>query len=385
MIALGRAVWKSRWGVLRTAIAAFVLWCLWADGGARLARMELATLPDADFALESRALREEGRFGEAATTAEAGLAHATGTREREALNDELGKAREEQASLLRRVRDVGLGALTGPGGAEEGDEYATLERLGGAIAADLFVVGDVRDLILQGLRATRGEEVDPVITALSVIGIATTVTPEGDWIPSLLKSARKLGTLTKKLTDFLIAAARARDVRAIRAVVDDVGVLAKHGSPGAAVRLLRFADAPADVARLARFAEKRGAAGVKALEHGGRHAADALAEAERVGDVAQIARTEETLIRASRKGPAMSGWMQRGTWRALAKPHPLIGLVKGLYKGSIAAFVQRVLEAMDVAAWWVMGACAAWLVLELGIIGGRLSNAWSKTERGSSA
>ena len=141
----------------------------------------------------------------------------------------------------------------------------------------------------------------------------------------------------------------------------------------------------ADVARLARFAEKHGAAGIKALEHGGRHAADALTEAERVGDAAQIARTEEALIRASRKGPAMSGWMQRGTWRALVKPHPLIGLVKGLYKGSIAAFVQRALEAMDVAAWWVMGACAAWLVLEIGMIGGRISNAWSKPERGSSA
>lgn len=45
----------------------------------------------------------------------------------------------------------------------------------GCIAADLAVIGDVRDLSKQGFNWFEGKDVDPVVTALSAIGIGTTI------------------------------------------------------------------------------------------------------------------------------------------------------------------------------------------------------------------
>ena len=45
----------------------------------------------------------------------------------------------------------------------------------GCIAADLAVIGDVRDLSKQGFNWFAGKDVDPVVAALSAIGVGTTV------------------------------------------------------------------------------------------------------------------------------------------------------------------------------------------------------------------
>ncbi len=58
------------------------------------------------------------------------------------------------------------GAVTG-----KGDELAGMI---GAGVADLFVVGDLRDLVIEGNHWLNGEEVDEVILALSSLGVAAT-------------------------------------------------------------------------------------------------------------------------------------------------------------------------------------------------------------------
>ncbi len=58
------------------------------------------------------------------------------------------------------------GAVTG-----EGEE---LEGMIGAGVADLFVVGDLRDLVIEGNHWLNGEKVDEVILALSSLGVAAT-------------------------------------------------------------------------------------------------------------------------------------------------------------------------------------------------------------------
>ncbi len=58
------------------------------------------------------------------------------------------------------------GAITGKG--EE------LEGMIGAGVADLFVVGDLRDLVIEGSHWLNGEKVDEVILALSSLGVAAT-------------------------------------------------------------------------------------------------------------------------------------------------------------------------------------------------------------------
>src|SRR4029077_8893222 len=70
---------------------------------------------------------------------------------------------KEQGSYLRKVKDVGLGALSGRG--------TSIESLVGAVAADFFVVGDVRDLLIQGGRYVLDGETDEVVLILSGVGI----------------------------------------------------------------------------------------------------------------------------------------------------------------------------------------------------------------------
>ena len=88
-----------------------------------------------------------GRYGEALVVADAGLEATTG-REREAIQRERDLTLREQSSYLRRIQRAGMGALTGQG--------TSIESLVGAVAADFFIVGDVRDPnrmrdVLQGV------------------------------------------------------------------------------------------------------------------------------------------------------------------------------------------------------------------------------------------
>src|SRR5262252_5813004 len=124
----GRRLRGAGWGVLRLLIAAFLLSAIASDTGARLARMQLASLPDFNYAGEIRYLRAAGRYGEAIMVADAGLE--------------------------------------------------------GAAAADMFIVGDVRDLLIQGSRYVMDGEADEVIVLLSSVGVATTLLPEVDWEPA---------------------------------------------------------------------------------------------------------------------------------------------------------------------------------------------------------
>ncbi len=127
-------LYRARWGLLRLIIAGFLLWVLVADHASRLARLQLASLPDMDFASEVATLREEGRFGEAVMIADAGLAITEGPAH-DRLAAERARTIDEQSSWLRMLKDIGMGALSGRGD--------TLEGLAGAVTADLFVVGDV--------------------------------------------------------------------------------------------------------------------------------------------------------------------------------------------------------------------------------------------------
>ncbi len=370
-------LWRSRWNLARLTIACFALWLLAADTGARLARLTLSALPDFDYLAEVRHLRESGRYGEALVVADAGLEATKGQRQ-VAILREKQRTLDERSSVLRRLKDVGIGALSGTAG--EGGN-ASLERLGGAIAADLFVVGDVRDLILQGGHYVVDGQADELVLLLSTVGLVTTLAPEIDWVPSLLKIAKKAGKLTRGMEEYLKAAIKGRRVKELEAVMGDVKILAARSSPAGAVRLLAHADGPADVAKLARFMERngRGASGAFAMHvTGGEGAAwvkDA-AKAQSAGAEAAagaLKASDEVLISAAKKGAPGAAWLRTSKARVLLKPHPLIGLAKGVWKGNVQSAILRVLEEAGPMAWWLLPLCAAWAVVELGLLGRRFA------------
>ncbi len=347
---------SARWAILRVAIAGFLLWILAAETGARLARLQLAAMPGFDFAGEVRALRAQGRFGEAIVVGESGLEAIAsgdlGEDEKPGLESELRETRAQQSSWLRKARDVGVGAITGTGD--------SLESLIGAVATDLFIVGDVRDLLIQGSKQVIDGDSDEVILALSAIGVVTTLAPEADWVPSVLKAARKTGRLTDTLGETITGLVRARKSEKLAAVVGDVRTLGERASPGGAMRLLKRAESAEDVADLARFAEKQ-PMGAMALHLAESMGDDALALAKQGGEA-------RVLAKATAKGRRGMEFVASRAGRALTRPHPLVGLAKGLWKGNASKLVARTIERSDASAWWMIPALAGWLVLELGIL-----------------
>lgn len=94
---------------------------------------------------------------------------------------------------LRNAWDFINGAVTG--------EVSNAASIGGVLAADYFVIGDVRDVLIQGNSLVRGDDYDRLTLGLSLAGVATIIPGAGaaDVGLSLLKTANKAGKMSKKL------------------------------------------------------------------------------------------------------------------------------------------------------------------------------------------
>ncbi len=350
-------VWRAKWNLLRLTIAVLLLVICATDTGARLARHQLAALPAFDYASEVRALRTLGRYGESVTIADAGLKDpALDESVKAAISGEREATVSERNSWITKAKAAGLGALSGRG--------ESLEGLIGAITADFFVIGDIRDLVIEGGKQIIDGDGDGVILTLSVLGVITTLAPEIDWIPSLLKASAKAGTLTARMSEFLKTAIKGKRTEELKHVFADVRTIAVKSSPGSAMQLMRWADEPADVARMARYLDKSGKEGAFALHVAGKEGAEAL----KAGGNA-----EAMLLAAARKGRPGVTWLSSPAARALTRPHLLVGVLKAVWKGNAAAVVQRLLDRLDVHAWWVIPALAGWVVIELGLLASRFA------------
>src|SRR5215475_5382428 len=130
-------------------------------------------------------------------------------------------------ALLARVAAEGSApAVTAHGAGQFMRGFITgepddLASLAGTATGDLFVFGDARDAMREGVRLVRGEEADEMILGLACVGLADTA-------GGLLHLARDIGRVQSKA--------------GTRAALDG----------------LRLADHPKDVARLARLAEAKG-------------------------------------------------------------------------------------------------------------------------------
>lgn len=365
--------WRSRWCLLRLAVAITLLALFALDFDRAMARLRLQALPDMDFAAEVRSLTAQGRLGEAVVVADAGLAAAGPD---QATAEPIRVAREqaqaEQASWLRSAREVGLGALTGRG--------ESAERLVGAVASDFFLVGDVRDLVLQGVQQATTGDADEVIVALSTLGIVTTLAPEIDWAPSILKAARKAGALSAKLQAHILDAVKGRKVTQVQSLCADAATLSTHLSPGGAIKAMRGAQDAEDLAALAAFVNRRasGSGAALAVHVAGPEAA----QVARAGN----ALAEARFIDAARKGKPGIAWFTSAAGKAAIKPHALLGLGKGLWKGNLTALAERIVERLGPQAWWIIPLLCVWTLLELGCLWrglGGLRSAGVTTPRGA--
>ncbi len=352
MIRLAFQLWRCKWGFLRLLVACFCVYALASDAPARFARMQLAALPDFDYLAETRALRAQGRYGEAVMVAQTGLESQPANAE---LKSELDSTIAERDGWLLKAKRFGMGALSGRGD--------SLESLIGAVAADFFVVGDLRDLVVEGSKQMIDGDSDELVLTLSLVGIVTTVAPEIDWAPSILKAAKRAGHMTEAMMDSLKKIIRSGDKPQLAHVCEDVAGIAKKASPGAAMRVLKLTDSPEDLARVARFIESN-SAGAFALHVTGKEGALVLKGAGKSG--------EDLIIAAAKKGRAGTHFLTGPAARVLTRPHPLLGLAKAVWKGNAEKMLARIAERVDPRAWFLLPAAAAWAMLELGLLVRRL-------------
>ena len=166
--------------------------------------------------------------------------------------------------------------------------------LSGTIAGDLFVFGDIRDVVREGKRLAKGEDSDRLVLGLAAAGLAVTgatYVSAGGALPvraglTLVKDARKVGRLgdglarwagrsSRELVDVpmlqktvasgsmlrpsaIRALFRAEKAGALVRLGKDVGRVTQKAGTRGALDTLRIAEGPKDVARAARLAESQG-------------------------------------------------------------------------------------------------------------------------------
>ncbi|MBO4226303.1 hypothetical protein [Bradyrhizobium neotropicale] len=287
-------------GMLVSIAAGVALWPYASDAYAMLAAQdEPAQLADLQI---SSALRNDERL------IEQNIEQALAADDADLANSFLELAREKNVAisdgLTTRVNDAvaeasstshvakrfATGLVTGTA-----DDLASLS---GTVAGDLFVFGDVRDVVREGKHLAMGEETDHLILGLAAAGLAVTAATYvsvGGVAPvraglSLVKDARKVGRISEGLSAWagrsarqvvdapmlqeavasasalrpgqtmtaIKAAFRVEKAGALVRLAKDVGRIGEKAGTRGALETLKIVEGPKDVARAARLAEAKG-------------------------------------------------------------------------------------------------------------------------------
>src|SRR5258705_9582466 len=206
------------------------------------------------------------------------------------LSMRVSNAVAEQNSTSHFAKRFATGLVTGTA-----DDVASLS---GTVAGDLFVFGEIRDVVREGKHLAMGEDTDRLVLGLATVGLAVTAVTYvsfGEAAPvraglTLVKDARKAGRLGEGLTEWagrsarevvdtpvlqravasgsvmrpgetasaIRAAFRAEKAGGLVRLAKDVGRVTEKAGTRGALDTLRIAEGPKDVARAARLAESKG-------------------------------------------------------------------------------------------------------------------------------
>jgi hypothetical protein len=280
------------------ATACVLLWPRARDAGALLAAQDdPAELSDVELnsALRNNQTLIEQNIEAALATNDADLANSFVELAREKnipltgeLSKRFGDAVAEANSTSHFAKRFATGLVTG-----NADDVASMS---GTVAGDLFVFGDIRDVVREGKHLAMGEDTDRLVLGLAAAGLAVTAATYvsvGGVAPvraglTLVKDARKVGRLGEGITEWAGRSARDLvDAPMLENAVATGSVL----RPGQTVNAIRAAFDPGKVGGLVRLAKDVGRVGEKA---GARGALDTLSIAEGPKDVARAARLAES-------------------------------------------------------------------------------------------
>jgi len=206
------------------------------------------------------------------------------------LLNRVSDAVKEENSTRHFAKQFATSLVTG-----NADDVASLS---GTVVGDLFVIGDIRDVVREGKHLAMGEDTDRLVLGLATAGLAVTAVTYvsvGGAAPvraglTLVKDARKVGRLGEGLAAWagrsarevvdtpmlqnavakgsvfrpgetasaIKAAFRAEKAGALVRLGKDVTRVAEKTGTRGAMDTLRIAEGPKDVARAARLAEAQG-------------------------------------------------------------------------------------------------------------------------------
>jgi hypothetical protein len=207
-----------------------------------------------------------------------------------ALVAQVEAANTASANATRAAGSFARGLVVG-----EPDDVAALV---GTTISDLFVIGDIRDAVREGTRLATGEPADELVLGLAGVGLAVTAgtyASAGAGAPgriglTVIKAARKTGRMSAGMAQWIgrslrevvdlpalkravgnfsllqpaVAVQAAREAVKIEKgeglvrLVADVGRVQSKVGTKAALDGLKLAEGPADVAKVAKLAEKKG-------------------------------------------------------------------------------------------------------------------------------
>ena len=167
----------------------------------------------------------------------------------------------EQSSTSHYAKRFLTGLVVG-----EADDVASLS---GTVAGDLFVFGDIRDVVREGKHLAMGEDTDRLVLGLAAVGLvvtAATYVSVGGVAPlraglTLVKDARKVGRLGEGLTQWAGRSAREMvDAPVLQHAVASGSVL----RPGQTMTAIKAAFRAEKAGALVRLAKDVGRVGEKA-------------------------------------------------------------------------------------------------------------------------
>jgi len=171
-----------------------------------------------------------------------------------ALIEKIEAAERDAAAPSSRAASFARGFVTG--------KPEDIASAAGMLTGDLFVFGDVRDVVREGWHGLRGDEVDKVVLGLAGTGIAVTAglyATGGLAAParaglSVVKAARRGGYIGAPMLRLLKVETR----EGLTQFVSNLGRLQSRAGMRGAFDAFKIAEHPQDVAKLARLAEKKG-------------------------------------------------------------------------------------------------------------------------------
>ena len=190
------------------------------------------------------------------------------------------------------------------GGAMSGEAYNSASLLG-AVSLDLFVIGDVRDILVQGYKQLTEQNGDKVILALSASGLSLTLLPQFHWAPSILKGMKRTNTLSKPFSNLLKVnariALRTGDFRPLAKLITHFGRMIEKLGIGPSKGAMQAVYTQADLMKLARaaalepqqsyaIAALAGNRGIKRLEFSGKNVNKVAAKFKYASRLAKVAK-----------------------------------------------------------------------------------------------